>query len=546
MSAVSDATFDLFQLLVQRPFLVIDTEYTPDPGGDGDRLVSIAVVPVVRGKRTRGGELYREMNPGVPIDPKTTRIHGFTDAALADKKPFRDHARAILNALSVPDAVLVEHTGSDIRVLRRELERLDDARAAGDTTVPVGLADLPDLPIVDTSTLPRLLRLPGVGARGIVSLATLCQLTGVTNTKSHDARGDARATADALVKLLLHAAAEAKYFKLDDLLDDHDRGTTQTPKLPGYIRGTRDTDPELPPEHLARHDQPLTHAANDHERDAWIEMARECAALRCQHLRGEAALAAAENGTALFDPLVALLPALAQPGQPGTLLGAVAELIRPDDPATPGALAHTRALRWWAKQRPIVSDSTPCGESRAQACPDCRTGHGCPRDTIYQPVARIATLGERGVLSQTSIRDRLFGNRPDRRIHKWTGPHPEAAAYMAWMVVTHEDEAGRVTSAVEYLRIAMSKGLHLAEPRLAMLACQSVIDTGGLAAAEAIANAVLAHRTSDPAYAELRLWLTWHQQAAVRADRAAKPRNITHRRLARPDGRINPNPYLPI
>jgi hypothetical protein len=55
-----------------------------------------------------------------------------------------------------------------------------------------------------------------------------------------------------------------------------------------------------------------------------------------------------------------------------------------------------------------------------------------------------------------------------------------------------------------------------------------VIDTGGLPAAEAIADQVLAHRNSDPAYEDLRLWLTWHQQAAVRAERALTARTITH------------------
>ena len=72
-----------------------------------------------------------------------------------------------------------------------------------------------------------------------------------------------------------------------------------------------------------------------------------------------------------------------------------------------------------------------------------------------------------------------------------------------------------------------------------------MIDTGGLPAAEAIADQVLAHRNSDPAYEDLRLWLTWHQQAAVRAERALTARTITHRRLARPEGRVNANLYMP-
>jgi hypothetical protein len=122
-----------------------------------------------------------------------------------------------------------------------------------------------------------------------------------------------------------------------------------------------------------------------------------------------------------------------------------------------------------------------------------------PPRHLYQPVARIATLGERGILTEASIRDRLFGNRPDRRINKWPATRAEIAAYMAWTVVTHEDDAGRITAALGYLDAAMSKGLHLVEPRLALVACQAVIDTGGLAAAEALADQVLVHRTSDPA-----------------------------------------------
>lgn len=117
---------------------------------------------------------------------------------------------------------------------------------------------------------------------------------------------------------------------------------------------------------------------------------------------------------------------------------------------------------------------------------------------------------------------------------------------MAWLVVTNEDDAGRITAAMKYLEVAMDKNLHLAEPRLALVACEAVIDTGGLAAAEAIADQVLANRTSDLAYEDLRLWLTWHQQAAVRAERALTARTITHPRLARPEGRVNVNPYLPI
>jgi DNA polymerase III epsilon subunit-like protein len=546
---MTDAGFELFQHLTTRTFLVLDTEYTPDPDGDGDRIISLAITPVVRGKRVRDGELYREMSPGVPIDARSTAVHGFTDPDVAGKRRFGYYAPAILAALAVPDAVLVCHTGSDVRVLRRELERLDEAHSTADNRVTVGLGDLPDLPIIDTSTLPRLLRLPGIGNRGVVSLTTLCRLVGVTNAGAHHARADARATADALIKLLLHAAGAFTYDSVEALLADHSRGTTQTPRLPGYVR-SRSQAPIVATEHLARHDRPLTHAGSPAEHQVWLDLAAECVRLRCPHLRPEAALAGPENGSGLFDPLVALLPAATWAGAPGTLLGAVAALINAtgpgcDPPASAPALAHTRALRWWARHRPLAKASTPCEAFGSGTCPDCWEGNGCPRDTLYQDVTRIATFGERGTMTLTGIKDRLFGIRPDRRIHRWPTVHPRETAYMTWMVFTFATEHDRVLAANDYLAMAMSKGLHLLEPRLARVACQAIAEGRGLAAAKAVAAQVLAARTSDPAYDELELWMTWHEQAAVQAARAQAPRAITHPRLARPEGRVNHNPYLP-
>jgi hypothetical protein len=118
---------------------------------------------------------------------------------------------------------------------------------------------------------------------------------------------------------------------------------------------------------------------------------------------------------------------------------------------------------------------------------------------------------------------------------------------MAWLVFSFTVEVDWVLAANDYLAIAiaMDKGHHLLKPRLARIACQSIAETRGLAAAQEVADKVLAVRTADPAFDELELWMTWHEQAAVAASRAQQPRNITHRRLARPEGRVNSNPYLP-
>lgn len=546
MSVLSDAQFEVFERLTARPFLVLDTEYCADPDGDAGRLVSLAITRVVRGKRVRDRELYAVMNPGVPIDPDTQAVHGFSNADVVRKRKFGHYAPAIVAALAEPGAVLVCHTGADVRVLRRELERLDDAAAEqGLPTAPVGVADLPELPIVDTSTLPRLLRHPGTGNRAVVSLATLCAATGVRNTQAHHARADARATADALIKLLLHAAATLSHDSIEMLLADHDRGTTHQPRLPLFIRSRR-TAPTLPAGHLARHTAPLTHAGTLTERQAWVGLAAECVGLRCPHLRTEAALAAAENGAALLERLVALLPTATEPGQAGTLLGAVAELIDAgapwgDPPAAQPTLLHTRAMTWWAKVRDQVEASAPC--SSAGRCPDCWDGAGCPRDTLYQPVTRVATLGAEGALTREAVKHRLFGNQPARRINTWPHYHPREAAYMVWLVAAWSREHDRDDS--RYLDAATARGVATAEPRLALLLCERMSETQGYAAAKALAEQALSQTTTDPAYDELRLWTIWHEQAAEHRSRARTLRAITHPRLARPEGRINHNPYLP-
>lgn len=54
---------------------------------------------------------------------------------------------------------------------------------------------------------------------------------------------------------------------------------------------------------------------------------------------------------------------------------------------------------------------------------------------------------------------------------------------------------------------------------------------------------MLEHSTTDPAYADLAGFTAWRAHAAAAAARRASPKPITHRRLARPAGRVNPNPY---
>ena len=72
-------------LLLRRPLAVIDLETT---GTDirTDRIVEISVIRVDpcgdREHRTR------RINPGVPIPPDATAVHGISDADVADQPTF--------------------------------------------------------------------------------------------------------------------------------------------------------------------------------------------------------------------------------------------------------------------------------------------------------------------------------------------------------------------------------------------------------------------------------------------------------------------------
>jgi DNA polymerase III epsilon subunit-like protein len=541
---LSEAVADQYGVLTSRTFLVLDTEYTTGP--EGSRLISLAVVPVEGGRRgPASSELYLEMNPGVPIDDASGAVHGFTDADVARKRTFAYYAPKILAALNKSDAVLVSHTGADIHLLRDELTRLDEARNTG-ATVPVGLADLPELPLIDTSTLPRLLRLPDVGQRSVVGLERLCFMLGVRNTNPHDARADARATADALVGLLRHAAANFTHDNLEALLADHGRGTTLDPHV-AVIRSFPGLyEPRLPAEHLARHNRPLLDLATDAEISAFLDLAGECARLRCRHLLVAADLAATENGARLFPALYKLLPDLTEPGQAGTLLGALMRLLEPSEPGRTPALASRKAVMWWVARSNRISSSPPCATSGAHACPDCRDGNGCPRELLYLPLTRMAVRGMRGELTETSIRDRLIptsGKSGRRALTEWKDQR--MVAHMVWMVVEWFREHGPRNAPDDTINYTAGRGLHELDPRLALLASEQEYASGRPDRARDLAEAALTNRNTDPGWHEVTAWVAWlDHQHQVLARRSAV-RTITHPRLARPAERVNPNPYLP-
>jgi DNA polymerase III epsilon subunit-like protein len=540
---LSDVGQDLFDQLASRTFYVVDTEFCTHDGEH--HLISIAIVPVIGGHRAKASEeAHFVMNPGVPIDKATSKIHGFTDADVARKRPFNHYARVILARLREPDAVFVCHNTIDAHVLRRELERLDQRAADGESGITAGLADLPVMPVLDTQRLAHASGFPGVGKSTRVSLDTLCDLAGVPRTsKAHDAREDARATANAFIEVLRHCANMSLYWTYDALQEDGDGGTTESPRGPAHIKPRDKQRTDLPQEHIARHIYPLSDpvSAGSDEAEEWLQMAYECAQLRCPHLRDESTVAAPANGGVLLRDLMDDLPHLTEPGQAGTLLGAASELITHGEPPR-STLSLTSALRWWATTRPIVTASPPCDRSDPDTCcPSCREGGPCPRHTFYLALAELVTVGEANDLTRGRVKKLLHpGNKGP--VKAWRRHHVDVLAYALWRASSLLLSEGEDERAHDALMQAMGLNLHTIEPRLTIMACQQLVDDGDTAKAFTVADAVLAQRTTDTAYDELADWVPFTRNALY--EQQPRPRKpITYRRLARPQT-VHSNPRL--
>jgi DNA polymerase-3 subunit epsilon len=146
-------------------------------------MVEIGCIEMI-GRMATGRTFHAFFNPQMPMPPEAERVHGHSDAFLADKPLFGASADALLEFLG--DAVLVAHNaGFDMRFLNAELARIE--RPA-----------IPMSRVVDTVAMARS-KFPGSPA----SLDALCKRFGVDRSHRvlHGALLDAELLAQVYIEL---------------------------------------------------------------------------------------------------------------------------------------------------------------------------------------------------------------------------------------------------------------------------------------------------------------------------------------------------------
>ena len=165
-------------------YVVFDSETTGLLPAEGDELVQLAAVRIVNGRRVEGEVFDTLVDPGRTIPPRSTAVHGISDAMVVGAP---DAATAVRDFHRfAKGAVLVAHNAPfDMAFLRRREAEL-------------GVAF--DNPIMDTVLLSAVV----FGQDDTHSLDALTRRLGIAipDAARHTALGDTEATADALLKLL--------------------------------------------------------------------------------------------------------------------------------------------------------------------------------------------------------------------------------------------------------------------------------------------------------------------------------------------------------
>ncbi|MCL4767514.1 MAG: CBS domain-containing protein [Hyphomicrobiaceae bacterium] len=168
--------------LVALSAVVLDFE-TTGLDARSARAVQIGAVHIADGRIAGDAKLDRLIDPGIPIPPETTAIHGITDAAVKGAPCFAELLPEI--EAFVGDAIVIGHTiGYDLSVMKREYELANRVWRQ-----------------------PRALNVPTLARLAAPTLAHhsidhLCNWLNVPKTGRHTALGDAETTARLFLALI--------------------------------------------------------------------------------------------------------------------------------------------------------------------------------------------------------------------------------------------------------------------------------------------------------------------------------------------------------
>jgi len=110
------------ELNLRKPLVILDLE-TTGVNIASDRIVESSALKVSPG----GAEewLTMRLNPGIPISPEATRVHGITDADVANEPHFKDVAKRIAAFLEGCDLAGFNSMKFDIPILCEEFLRVN-------------------------------------------------------------------------------------------------------------------------------------------------------------------------------------------------------------------------------------------------------------------------------------------------------------------------------------------------------------------------------------------------------------------------------------
>jgi len=110
------------ELNLRKPLVILDLE-TTGVNIASDRIVEFSALKV----SPEGGKewLTLRLNPGISISPEATRIHGITDAAVANEPHFKDVAKRIASFLEGSDLAGFNSMKFDIPILCEEFLRVN-------------------------------------------------------------------------------------------------------------------------------------------------------------------------------------------------------------------------------------------------------------------------------------------------------------------------------------------------------------------------------------------------------------------------------------